>query len=319
MYMSSVGPSFDRVYVISDLHMGGPTGRQISNTADRLEKFVNAIAKEQGDIALVINGDAVDFLAESSAIHFDPEGALDKLARIYTDPAFSPAWRALEGLVAAGKTLVITLGNHDPELALPEVREWLLHKLTGGDATAVGRIVMSYDGAGYRCNVGGRSVLCTHDNEVDAWNVIDYGRLFREARDANQGRPPVDAWTVNAGTRMVIEVMNGVKRDHPFVDLLKPESEAVIPTLVAINPKLLTQLLDVMHTIPMFDSWERQGRERPLSRSPPLRCHASSPGQNGGSGRPARGSPGRRVVPLAPGEDSSRTRRSTLGRHCAHS
>jgi UDP-2,3-diacylglucosamine pyrophosphatase LpxH len=244
--MSIVGPSFDRVYVISDLHMGGPTGRQIFNTADRLEKFVNAIAKEKGDIALVINGDAVDFLAESGAIHFDPQGALEKLSRIYMDPAFTPAWRALEGLVAAGKTLVITLGNHDPELALPEVRAWLLHKLTRGDVTAVGRIVMSYDGAGYRCNVGGRSVLCTHGNEVDAWNVIDYGRLCREARDANQGRPPVDAWTVNAGTRMVIEVMNGVKREHPFVDLLKPEQEAVIPTLVAINPKLLTQLLDVM-------------------------------------------------------------------------
>ena len=28
---------------------------------------------------------------------------------------------------------MITIGNHDPELALPPVREWLVDKLTGSD------------------------------------------------------------------------------------------------------------------------------------------------------------------------------------------
>ena len=55
------------------------------------------------------------------------------------------------------------------------------------------------------------------------------------------GQAP-DPWTPNAGSQLVVEVMNAVKRDYPFVDLLKPETEAVLPILAALNPKLLRRL-----------------------------------------------------------------------------
>ena len=43
----------------------------------------------------------------------------------------------------------MTLGNHDPELALPCVRERLLDLLSGGKVGARGRITLGFDGAAY--------------------------------------------------------------------------------------------------------------------------------------------------------------------------
>ena len=78
-------------------------------------------------------------------------------------------------------------------------------------------------------------MLCVHGNEVDDWNVTDHETIRRFGRDLQQGRT-VDAWIPNAGTHLVIEVMNDIKKSYPFVDLLKPELEAVIPVLLAVAP-----------------------------------------------------------------------------------
>ena len=75
--------------------------------------------------------------------------------------------------------------------------------------------------------------------------MTDYERLRRSGRDYVQGRP-MEEWIPNAGTELVIDVMNGIKRDYPFVDLLKPEVEAVVPVLLAIDPKQLQKLSRVM-------------------------------------------------------------------------
>jgi hypothetical protein len=46
----------------------------------------------------------------------------------------------------------------------------------------------------------------------------------------------------NGGSQLVSEVMNPLKRDYPFIDLLKPEMPAVFPTLIALRPSVVTQL-----------------------------------------------------------------------------
>jgi hypothetical protein len=43
--------------------------------------------------------------------------------------------------------------------------------------------------------------------------------------------------------------MNTIKRDYPFVDLLKPETEAVIPLLAALEPGLLRHLIAVTRSL----------------------------------------------------------------------
>ncbi|HET9211753.1 MAG TPA: metallophosphoesterase [Thermoanaerobaculia bacterium] len=243
-------PEFDELHVISDLHLGGKTGFQIFNSGAEAQWLIDQLTAEppKKRIALLINGDLVDFLAEENARYFDSENAVKKLERIAGDPAFAPVWQALQRFARKkGRRLIVNLGNHDVELALPWVRSRLLDLLSAGDEAALGRIFLTFDGAGYLCRVGNAAILCVHGNEVDDWNVTDHETIRRIGRDVVHGLP-VESWIPNAGTQLVIEVMNGLKRRYPFIDLLKPEAQGVVPTLLALAPDQRDKLLAIAGT-----------------------------------------------------------------------
>ncbi len=231
--------SFDELYVISDLHLGGRTGFQIFNQGAALSAFIKGLTGKPANrrIGLVLNGDTVDFLAEASTEYLDPQGAVQKLRRILVeDPSFSGVFSALQEFVATpNRQLIIVLGNHDVELALPEVKEWLLENISNQKQEARGRVTMCYDGAGFACDVGGKRVFCIHGNDVDIWNFVDQKQLRELTLSLNFGKTPSE-WDANAGTRLVIDVMNSIKRQYPIVDLLKPEVEAVVPILLCLKP-----------------------------------------------------------------------------------
>jgi UDP-2,3-diacylglucosamine pyrophosphatase LpxH len=260
--------SFDQISVISDLHMGGPEGRQIFRQGKLLERFIEHLRVENvGKSALVINGDMVDFLAQTDARCFDPEGAVRKLEKIASEEAFRGVWQGLTEFVQTpDRYLAITLGNHDLELALPWVRERLLELLSGGDPAARARILLSFDGAGFACQAGGANVLCLHGNEVDTWNVTDYERLRRITCDIVQGRLPGE-WNANAGTKLVVDVMNHVKSQHAFVDLLKPEKEAAVRLLLVLRPEFRPALRQVAG-IAARRLWDAARREMRLLSDP---------------------------------------------------
>ena len=235
----------DSLHAVSDLHLGGHPGFQIFGSTDELAWLIDAVRlrAQPGTHGFLINGDFVDFLAEAPCAYFDAEGAIDKLDALWK--RFAPIFEALQRLVATpARVLIVNLGNHDLELALPWVRAHLANRLAQGDAAARGRIVVIADGTGARCRVAGANVAALHGNEVDSWNVADFERLRRIGRDRQLGLPSTD-WVPNAGTRLVIDVMNGIKRDYPFVDLLKPEKQAVLPILAALNPGVHRKLLDL--------------------------------------------------------------------------
>ncbi len=252
-------PEFDEFHTVSDLHMGGEAGFQIFNQGPPLAALINSLCDRppaDSRVALLINGDMVDFLAARNPRSFDPTGAIAKLDDIWKEQAFAPVFAALQRFVSRpNRYLIITLGNHDIELALPWVRAHLLAKLSGGDDAVRGRITLSFEGAGYACSVGGASILCLHGNEVDPWNVTDFETLRRQGRDGVQDRP-LDEWTPNAGTKMVIDVMNGVKRKFAFVDLLKPEKEAVVPVLLALDQAQASKLAKIV-AVASHLTWDR--------------------------------------------------------------
>jgi hypothetical protein len=233
------------LHVVSDLHLGGRKGFQIFGSTDELAWLIDRVATlpQPGRHGLLINGDFVDFLAQEPSVPFDPDDAAAKLDRVRE--CFQPVFAALQRLLKTPhRLLIINLGNHDLELALPWVRAHLSQKLTEGDEAAQARLLWVTDGTGVRCRVGKARVVCVHGNEVDSWNVADYERLRRIGRDRQFGLP-VEAWTPNAGTQMVIEVMNQIKRDYPFVDLLKPETEGVLPILAALRPEVHSKLSEL--------------------------------------------------------------------------
>jgi hypothetical protein len=227
----------DELHVVSDLHFGGVDGGQIFSGTQLLASFIESLATDRptSRICLVVGGDFIDFLAEPGATYFDPDGAVDKLARISNDGRFQPIWLALRRFVATEKRrLIIILGNHDVELALPHVRSSLTDSLCDGCDAARGRLDLIVDGTGYAARIGGARILCLHGNEVDDWNVTDFETL-RRIGQARQLGSAYHAWTPNAGSKLVVDVMNGIKRTYPFVDLLKPETEAVVPILIALD------------------------------------------------------------------------------------
>ncbi|MCC6873663.1 MAG: metallophosphoesterase [Sandaracinaceae bacterium] len=237
--------TYDEIYSVSDLHLGGEgSGAQIFDSGSLLADTIRLVADRAGAgkrVALVLNGDIVDFLAEPGARYFDAVGAPAKLARIAADPAFAPVFTALAELTARERArLVLVLGNHDVELALPAVRDVLLSLVAKSDAAA-GRVRIAMDGTGYACSAGGASTYFVHGNDVDPWNPVDQSAL-RRAITASNTASTIAPWEPNGGTQLVVDVMNGVKARYPFVDLLKPESKPLFAILLALDPGLVGKL-----------------------------------------------------------------------------
>jgi len=239
-------PQYDELYVLSDIHLGGrrddQANFQIFNRGERLGNLIRHLAQQRSDeeVALVLNGDIIDSLAEdvvTSYVALDPEIAVTMMEHLYTDPSFKPVWEGLATFVNTPKRhLVFVVGNHDIELSLPVVENSIKRQLAKENADAMSRIQFATHGGGFACRVASARVFCTHGNEVDKWNWVDYNTLGQLANATNAGRT-IDAsdWKPNAGTRLVIDVMNAIKRQYPFVDLLKPEVAAVASVLLALD------------------------------------------------------------------------------------
>lgn len=218
-----------RAFVVSDLHLGGEPGFQMCPARNRaaLAALLTTFGRHRSadvDVHVVLAGDIVDFLAEAPYAPFTAVDAAVKLGRIFDGSA--EVWTALAGLVRDGCTLTLMLGNHDLELALPDARAAL--------ATRLGRITLHTDGTPLRLG----SAIVAHGNVDDAWNRVDYVRLDEYAR----GGVVAVVNLAPPGSELVTTVMNAVKRDHPWVDLLKPETTAMLPLLAVLQPSVVSHL-----------------------------------------------------------------------------
>ncbi len=239
-------PQYVELHVVSDLHMGGESDFQILRESRRLAGFVRWVAarQPQAEVALVLNGDVIDTLAEKTAGYIAVDDGVAVVERIMADPSFSVVWDALAFFVAhERRSLIIVIGNHDIEMALPAVQRAIRLRLAGSDPAANGRIEFSTAGAGFTCSIGSARVFCIHGNEVDDWNLVDYRQLSTVARDQNAGRP-FDArdWQANAGTMMVKDIMNAVKGKFAWIDLLKPETKGAVGVLAVVDPSQASKL-----------------------------------------------------------------------------
>ncbi|BAM89495.1 unnamed protein product [Bradyrhizobium oligotrophicum S58] len=245
------------VFIISDLHLGGaypdpPTagarGFRLCTRADAIAQFVaerTAAIADSGPSEIVLNGDTVDFLAECdrpppaaatwSSFTADPQAAAEKFKSIVRRDR--QVFEALSAYLDAGGRLTVLLGNHDIELSLPAIRDALRTAL---GVKAHHDFEFLFDGEAYI--VG--DALIEHGNRYDAWNQVDYDAL-RHVRSFQSRRLPIPedyAFGPPPGSDMVTTVINPIKVDYPFIDLLKPETEAVVPMLLALEPGFRAQI-----------------------------------------------------------------------------
>jgi UDP-2,3-diacylglucosamine pyrophosphatase LpxH len=248
--MSEAIPSYVDLYSISDLHLGG-TGRagQIFSQGARVKALAEKLAGLPGPLAFAIAGDLFDSLPHltNTGAYIAVDGAAEIMQTIMADRSFAPVFDGLRTfLKAPNRELIILIGNHDLEIAFPETQEALLQQIAP-TPDARGRVRFSTAGVGFRCRVGDRVVYITHGNEADPWNHVDHEALRRAAHARALGQK-FDArkWVPNAGTKLVIDVMNSVKARYAFIDLLKPERRAAINVLSILAPKEMARLVDAL-------------------------------------------------------------------------
>jgi hypothetical protein len=80
-------PAFEEIHVISDIHMGGKPGFQILRETARLANFVRWVAAQRPNdrVALVLNGDVIDTLAEDLSGYVAVDEAEATLTHIMGD------------------------------------------------------------------------------------------------------------------------------------------------------------------------------------------------------------------------------------------
>lgn len=223
------------LFIISDLHLGGAPGFEMcpEEGRARLVHFIDWVATQKQDrtaVCLILNGDIVDFLAEEDETGFaafvvDEKRAGRKLAHIMA--TCENVFAALRRFVASGNRLTLLMGNHDLELSLPAVRRHFLGLL------GEGRVAYVYDNEAF--TVG--PVLIEHGNRYDSWNMVNHNELREVRSQLSRGEQP-SIFTAQPGSELVARVMNPVKKKFGFVDLLKPETGAVVPILAVLDPGL---------------------------------------------------------------------------------
>lgn len=229
-------PVRTNLYAISDLHLGGTPatdrgyGFQMCprRTQEMLARFIDRLpaSRRDEDCWLVVAGDIVDFLAEEpfTAFTSDPVAACLKLDHIIEST--EPVWTALRRFVVErGGVLVLLLGNHDIELSLPGVRQSLL------DRIGPGRISFIYDNEAFTLG----PILIEHGNRFDAWNAVPHDALRRVRSQLSRQLPVLPEFPALPGSRLVVDVMNPLKKDYPFIDLLKPEDAGALPIAAALG------------------------------------------------------------------------------------
>ena len=64
-------------------------------------------------------------------------------------------------------------------------------------------------------------MLIEHGNRFDAWNAVPHGALRRLRSQLSRRLPTAPDFPALPGSRLVVDVMNPLKKQYPFIDLLQ--------------------------------------------------------------------------------------------------
>jgi UDP-2,3-diacylglucosamine pyrophosphatase LpxH len=217
------------VIVISDLHLSSEEpGQRLSGDDAALEQFLLWVFEQIHDCTVVLNGDVFDFLFAESQPGLDA----DKLER-ETDAIIEThraVFKALGKVACSPRhSLVILSGNHDPELIFPGVRKQIETALDdNGQRPYVDWLVY---GEALAMQVGRARVLIEHGDRLDPWNEIDRDRLSSAASLSSRGLINYHEYVPPLGSKLVSDHLLKLRAEFPWVELLKPEREAMLPLL----------------------------------------------------------------------------------------
>ncbi|MEY3212371.1 MAG: hypothetical protein RIT28_2852 [Pseudomonadota bacterium] len=216
-----------RVLVVSDVHLGNGGVYDIYAGGAALPALIR---REAGpDLHLLLNGDAVDFLLSDDPLVLELGQVVRAAEAIARHPETRAVLEAIGELLARGGQATVRLGNHDVELAIPEVQA-AFRAATGQPPEVAGRLRFEAGDTPGVLTVGGVRVLYTHGEHNDAWNRVAYDDLNDRGRWPRFRHPP--------GSELVKNILNPLKRDFGmrFADLLKPDFHGAVMAGLAVDP-----------------------------------------------------------------------------------
>jgi UDP-2,3-diacylglucosamine pyrophosphatase LpxH len=230
--MDNLASENKALVVISDLHVGRGDEFDIFASRDKpllFETFLDHYRDIGSAVELVINGDFIDFLQLRPWNDLSRGTALLKLKEILNGSphVFLNLGRFLH---KTRHEIKIILGNHDVELAYPEVGAELSRAILKHAPDAAARLSLVDRRTTYNVKVNDILIHIEHGNGGDPWNSVDYETIFLDAEQE------ADHFTYPPGTRFVYKIMNDFKQHFRFVDLLKPEVPAVPLLLLSLQP-----------------------------------------------------------------------------------
>ena len=206
-------------WVVSDLHLGAGHGDILEDfhDDDLFADWVGELAGGRDRSTLVLNGDIVDFLQ----IEVPPGDPLPddylwdeatSVAKLRSCAEGHPAvFEALHGFVVAGGSLLVTVGNHDLDLAWPRVQAEL-HDLVGAADGAIGFGLQHRLFDTVHVEHGHRFTPENRPRDFDTF-VHDW---------AANGSAPRQLLECPWGSRFVLDEINPLERDVPYLDNVKP-------------------------------------------------------------------------------------------------
>jgi UDP-2,3-diacylglucosamine pyrophosphatase LpxH len=222
-----------RTLIISDLHLGngGPYDSFAGETA--LPALIDTYAG--AGTRIFVNGDGVDFLMNEEPLELDGGRAVSQVREIAAYPPSAAVLESMGRALAAGSEVIFRLGNHDVELALPEVQEILRAALKQPPAVAA-KLTFQLGDEPAIFEVGGARILVTHGEHNDAWNrVDDWKGLLAKSKK----------FRFAPGSELVKKLLNPLTRDYKlkFANLLKPDFQGATLTALAVAPNAMKVLL----------------------------------------------------------------------------
>ena len=79
-------------------------------------------------------------------------------------------------------------------------------------------------------------MLIEHGNRFDEWNAVPHGALRRVRSQLSRALPAKPEFPALPGSRLVVDVMNPLKQQYAFIDLLKPEDAGACRSLRHLGP-----------------------------------------------------------------------------------
>ncbi|WP_437523231.1 metallophosphoesterase [Sorangium sp. So ce726] len=224
-----------RALIISDLHLGNGGDYDVFAGEQELPALLNRFASPPTRV--IVNGDGIDFLMNEDELALDVPRAVAQARSCAESRATRAVFAAFGRILAAGGEVVIRLGNHDVELAHPEVQEVFRSEL-GQPPAAAARLSFRLGEVPDILDVGGARILLTHGEHNDPWNIVHYQGL------STAGAAERPSFAYAPGSILVKQYLNPLSREFGlrFVNLLKPDFQGGALTALAVAPSAMKLL-----------------------------------------------------------------------------